>query len=273
MAEPPYPPTVRLALGAALAVIVALGAYRARSLTREGALAAVVVGSLAVGAGWAWGALLVAYFVATSMLSAIRGEERSRRTGSIVAKGGARDATQVAANGGVFGLAALGQLLLPQPAWAAIGAGALAAAAADSWATELGTLASRPPRHILTLRPVPTGTSGGVSAIGSTASIAGGAFIAIVAWMLGWPPGTALAAGIAGLAGSLADSLLGATVQARRRCERCGSGTERIVHRCGGTTRLVGGVAWLDNDLVNLLSTVVGAAVAVALATAIGSPS
>ncbi|MHB1224728.1 MAG: DUF92 domain-containing protein [Gemmatimonadaceae bacterium] len=255
---------------------VAAAARRTRSLSPGGAAAAVVVGTLSVGAGWEWGALLVAFFVASSALSAVGATERARRTAGIVARGGERDAVQVLANGGLFALAALGQTLSGGPApgpsvWLAAGVGALAAAAADTWATEIGTLARRPPRMLLGLRRVPAGTSGAVSWPGSLAGLAGAAFIALVAWAAGWPAPVAAAAVVGGVAGSVADSLLGATIQARRRCPLCHTSTERIVHGCGGRTLPDGGVPWVDNDVVNVLATTVGAATTVALAAALAS--
>jgi uncharacterized membrane protein len=74
------------------------------------------------------------------------------------------------------------------------------------------------------------------------------------------------AVAMAGCAGALADTLIGATLQERRWCERCSLATERRVHDCGAPTRRVGGVAVLDNDAVNLTATLVGAATALLLA-------
>jgi uncharacterized membrane protein len=105
---------------------------------------------------------------------------------------------------------------------------------------------------------VPTGTSGGVSAPGIAAAVAGATFIACASAALGWPRDTAAAALVGGLAGSTIDSLLGATVQVRRWCDRCNAPTERATHSCGATTRVVAGIAWLDNDVVNALSTAAG---------------
>jgi uncharacterized membrane protein len=68
-----------------------------------------------------------------------------------------------------------------------------------------------------------------------------------------------------GLAGSLFDSLLGATVQQIFYCDTCQKDTERKIHKCGTETRQIRGYAWLNNDMVNLLASLVGGIVAVAL--------
>jgi uncharacterized membrane protein len=89
----------------------------------------------------------------------------------------------------------------------------------------------------------------------------GGAGAGTAAWVL-WLP---LVAGIGGLAGSLFDSLLGATVQGIYWCETCDGETERALHGCGTATRLLRGWRWLNNDVVNFLSSVVGSGVTVLL--------
>lgn len=256
----------RGALGFLIACVVAVGAVRSGALSRDGAAAAVAVGTLCVAAGWSWAALLVVFFVTSSALSHFRAANRARRTESIVAKGGARDALQVLANGGVFAFAALLSLVLPWSGWMPMGAGALAAATADTWGTEIGTLAAAPPRLITSWRTVPAGTSGAVTPLGFTASAAGALLIALAAWLLHWPPSAAVAALVGGAVGALSDSLLGALLQARRWCPRCDAGTERAVHACGVATERAGGVSWLDNDCVNFLSGVAGAVAALLVA-------
>ena len=257
----------RLLAGLSVALLIAIVAHRARSLSRSGAAAALGVGTVAVTAGWGWGALLVAFFVASTVLSRWGAARKESHTAGIVAKGGERDAAQVLANGGLFALAAGLSLAWPEwNGWPALGAGALAAATSDTWATEVGTLVGAIPRSILTGRRVPPGTSGGVTVSGMLAAVAGAAFITAFVWTLGWPRDVALAALAGGIAGSTLDSLLGATAQARRWCGRCNRGTERLVHDCGAETRRAGGFAWLDNDAVNFLSTAAGGLLAVLLA-------
>jgi uncharacterized protein (TIGR00297 family) len=251
----------RAGAGALIAAAIAALAWRAGSLSRSGALAALFVGTLGVAAGWEWGALLILYFLSSSLLSRVGAAIKAQRSGGIVEKGGARDATQVFANGAVFAAAAALQLLVPSSLWLVAGAGALAASAADTWGTEIGMLVKSSPRMITSGRIVPTGTSGGVSAIGLVATVAGALFIALAAWLLHRNAHAAIAVSLGGIVGALVDSVGGALWQSRRVCTHCGSATERPVHDCGTRTERAGGLGWLDNDGVNAACTLAGALV------------
>jgi uncharacterized protein (TIGR00297 family) len=243
-----------MVLGFALALVISVIARRARSLSTGGAVAATVIGTIAVSAGWSWGALLIIYFVSSSLLSRFGRVRKQKRTESILEKGGERDAVQVSANGAMFAGAALAMIVRPDVRWIALGIGSLAASAADTWATEIGTLSTKEPRSLTTWRRVPAGTSGAVSAPGTLAMIAGALFIGAASYALGWTLEIAGRVVIAGIFGALVDSVLGATVQARRWCETCSRETERVTHDCGTPTRHLRGVPWLDNDIVNFLS-------------------
>jgi uncharacterized protein (TIGR00297 family) len=266
----------RALAGLLIALTVALAARRAHALSLGGATAAIVVGMIAVAAGWAWGVLLIAYFVASIALSRLRSAEKAARTGDVVAKGGARDAFQVVANGGLFAVMALAAAALAPDSLAermltAAALGALAASTADTWATEIGSLATRPPRSILTWRPVAPGTSGGVNVLGMLAMIAGAAFIAYGGRALALEV-PILAVVLGGFLGAIADSVVGATLQDRRWCDTCQKSTERLVHGCGTATRHAGGITVVDNDLVNLIATFAGAAIAAFLVHSTSSP-
>ena len=244
--------------------IVAFGARRMRALSTSGAVAGTVVGAIALAAGWSWGILLVAHFISASALSKLGERRKAKLIGPVVEKGDRRDAKQVLANGSVYALAAMAYMLSHTPTWYAVGIGALAASAADTWATEIGTLTGHNPVSIVSGRRVPAGTSGGVSVIGTLASIGGALFIAAGAAFARWPaPFTAVVLG--GLAGSVADSLLGATLQTRRWCDVCAKSTERPVHNCGTQTRRTGGVRGFDNDAVNAVCSGVGALITLLL--------
>jgi uncharacterized protein (TIGR00297 family) len=256
---------IRIVIGFVVAAIIAAAARRTRSLTVRGAVAATVIGTIAASAGWGWAALLIVYFVASSALSRMDAAAKERLTSSIVAKGGQRDAVQVLANGAPFAAAALAMAIHPDARWAALGVGALAASAADTWATEVGTVYGTRPRSILTWSRVTPGTSGGISLFGTIAAIGGASFIGIIARIAGFPVPVTNAAVLGGVAGAIIDSLLGATVQSRRWCERCARETERLVHDCGSETIHRRGLGWIDNDVVNFLSCALGGLLAALL--------
>lgn len=227
----------------------------------SGAIAAAVVATLSIAAGWSWGILLLSFFATATALSKMGERRKAELVGPVIQQGIERNARQVLANGGVLALSAVGYLVVPLPIWYATGVGALAASAADTWATEVGTLAGGEPVSIVSAKRVPRGTSGGVTLLGTAASAGGALFIASVATLASWPvPFAAVAVG--GIAGSLADSVVGAILQDRRWCDQCAQSTERLAHSCGATTRHTGGIVGLDNDGVNAICSGVGALVA-----------
>ena len=252
----------RILLGAAAAGIVTAAAARTRLLTRSGAVTGAIIGAAAVAAGWSWAVLLVAFFVLTSALSAVGAGRKSELARDVNAKGAARDAVQVLANGGVFAAAGIAWVSTGADLWLATGAGAIAAAAADSWATELGVAFGGEPRSIISGRSLKRGMSGGITPVGSLGALAGAFVIAGTVLIIGWPQLAAVAAILAGAFGMIIDSVLGATVQARRFCARCAAPTEQTIHSCGASTVITGGIAWMSNDMVNVLATLTGAIVA-----------
>lgn len=251
---------IRLAIGAALAAVVALAAYRARALSFDGAIAAFVVGTIVVDAGgWNSAAVLLAFFVPSSLLTRMGRERKRLLRGTHEAP---RNAWQVLANGGVAALCVIAALGAHTPFNAAF-AGAFAAASADTWGTEIGTLARRRPVSILTFRPMEPGLSGGVSLLGTVATIAGALCVAVVASLLRLAPLWPVAA--AGVAGALIDSIVGASLQARHWCPTCSCECETPQHYCGTPTTFRRGVRWIQNDAVNLMATLCGAIVGAAL--------
>ena len=269
----------RATLGALAALGVVVLARRSGSLSRSGGSAAIALGTITAAAGWDWAIVLIAYFVTSSAVSKAGAAEKARRMAAVAEKGGRRDARQVVANGGVYAFMAVLLVVTREPSsldaifyddavrdflrWAALAA--LAASAADTWATEIGTLAKNPPKSLFSRTIVPIGMSGGVTFLGTLGSIAGATVVAGIGLLVGWTPAAALSALAAGIIGSLADSIIGATLQERRYCDVCHQPTEQPIHRCGTPTRHTGGFARIDNDVVNLLATMVGAATGITL--------
>ncbi|MCZ8518066.1 MULTISPECIES: DUF92 domain-containing protein [Paenibacillus] len=267
-----------LLIGLLGSTAIAGAAYLKRSLALSGFLAAVLLGTLMYAAGSAaWFGTLIAFFITSSLLSKWKARRKAAAEEGY-AKSGRRDAGQVLANGGLGLLLCLGAAFFPHPAWWAAFIGVMATVTADTWATEVGGLSRTAPRSIISLRPVAAGTSGGVTPLGLGASAAGGLFIGAAAWAFGLLPAASMlpegsvssAAALctlglaAGLAGSLADSWLGAVLQAMYRCSVCGRDIEKNRH-CGAAAVPVRGWAWMTNDFVNGLSSALGGVVALSL--------
>jgi uncharacterized protein (TIGR00297 family) len=257
-----------LITGLILGAVVAGLAWRARALSRSGAVAAVLSGGLIFGlGGLSWAVLLLTFFISSSLLS--RAFSR-RKTGlsEKFSKGSQRDWGQVLANGGLGAMLAVLHVLFPGQVWPWLAfVGAMAAVNADTWATELGVLSRSAPRSIISGMTVERGASGGVTLIGYLAA-AGGALL--IGWVAGvFSPDAHLpvllfSAILGGLAGASFDSVLGATLQAIYCCPTCKTETERHpLHTCGTETTLLRGLPWLNNDLVNFACSMVGAAVGV----------
>jgi uncharacterized protein (TIGR00297 family) len=262
---------MQLGIGFLLALAVSGIAYAARALSGNGVLAAVVLGTIVYGLGsWQAAAILIAFFVSTSLL-----ERTLRPLGispiGVYAKSGRRDATQVAANGlGAALFVAIGHFWPNSPwAWAAF-SGAIATVTADTWATELGALSPTPPRLITRLtQRVRPGASGGITLGGTASAALGGLLIAALAALLAPVPGAKLMIPVAvgGLLGALCDSVLGATVQGMYECPSEQVETEQHpLHDCGEPTVHIRGWRWLNNDAVNLASSLFGALTAGLLA-------
>lgn len=226
-----------MAEGVAGSGLLATQAYRMRALTRSGAWAAAVCGGVLYGGGgWTWVVLVGVFFITASALTRLEpGVGGSHR--SLDRMGRRWD--QVAANGGVAAVAAAVHGLTASPVAFAVAAGAIAAAAADTWGTEVGRWSPVPPRLITSWATVPHGSSGGITLFGTLGAAAGALLIGVCAALLdrdlAHPARLALVVSAAGFSGAIVDSLLGATVEDRWR--------------------------WAGNNVINLAATSWGAGV------------
>ncbi len=249
-----------LMLALILSGLVGFLSFKLGFLTSSGAVAALFLGTVILGFG-GWDAVfpMMAFFVSSSLLSKACARSHPHRE---AVKSSRRDAAQVLANGGAAALLVTAQAMSGFNFYPAF-LGAVAAANADTWSTELGMQFGRKPRLLFGKCPVPPGTSGGVTAAGFIAALLGAI---LIAWTGYWSAPTITKVGvwavvIAGFAGSISDSLLGAFWQRRNRCAVCGTTTEDDIH-CDRKSAYAGGIRWLNNDAVNLFCTVCGAVIA-----------
>jgi len=251
---------------------LALGAWKVHVLESAGAITAFLIGFATFvfpADGWKWFLVLLVFLMVSSYMTHYKYQVK-RKKGFAQEKGGARGWPNVAANGAVAGLLVLFTPFFPRELILAAFLGAVATANADTLATEIGLLNPTDPRLITDLRKVvPAGTSGGISIFGELATLLGALLIGVAAGLLGmsgnagWPLGVLIGTTmIAGLAGCSIDSVIGATVQGIYKCRVCSKITENRRH-CGNPSIPLRGHKAIDNNVVNLIATICGAAVAV----------
>ncbi len=217
-------------------------ALLARSL-RGVSLSGAVVGAAAclalfAGAGPAGFAVLGVLFLLT-WLSTRVGHHRKHELGLAEHVEG-RGGWQVSAN---LAVAAFGSILFGaagNSSWLIAVVSALAEAATDTVASEIGQGRTRTARLITTWKVVPAGTDGGITLVGSLAGLAASLVIALTATFAGMIPRIHIWIPVAtGFTGMLADSILGDL------CQRRG---------------------WINNETVNVCGTLIAAVLGFALA-------
>jgi uncharacterized protein (TIGR00297 family) len=247
---------------------ISLAAYRLRATDLWGTVSGFGMGLLlAVTSGWAWVAVLIAFLVLGSAATKFRYQFKL----SIHAaeeKRGARGVRNVVANGAVAASISVINYFEPSPILVVLFVAAIASAAADTLATEIGLLSDKSP--VLINRPtsaMPPGISGGVTLLGEIAALAGSFIMTLFAGAVGVlaaPFAYISIATLAGFVGCNVDSLLGSEIQVLYVCSSCGTVTEKRVH-CGQPTKWVKGWKAVGNNEVNLLSDIVAVAVALIL--------
>lgn len=223
-----------------LLLIGVIASVKTRKLTLAGALTAALLGVfLYLGAGY-YGILLAATLFLLSAMATSWKMSVKEALGAAEKNKGQRTAGQVLANVGVGGL--MGLLCFFYPAniglFRLILAASLASAAADTIASELGTVYGRYFYNIITFKKDQKGLDGVISLEGTLFGVAASAVIATVySFSFGWKIDFWWII-IAGTIGNLADSVLGATLERKQV---------------------------FGNNAVNFLNTVVGALIALAL--------
>ncbi|WP_226667724.1 DUF92 domain-containing protein [Metabacillus litoralis] len=235
---------------------VSYSAWKSKSLNLSGSIGAVVVGlSIYIGFSWEGLVILGCFFGSSSYVSKYKAKLKSSIL-NIIEKGEQRDIFQVAANGGVAALMGISTLLFPSyhEVFLIGFCVSLASATSDTWASEVGTLSSRDPRMLFTLRRVPKGTSGAISSLGTFAGLIGAIFISIFSVLL-FSMSAYLIFFITcmGFLGNIFDTILGQTIQNKYYCPLCKKITEKQIH-CFTKGEKINKYSFLNNDSVNFLS-------------------
>jgi uncharacterized protein (TIGR00297 family) len=231
------------------ALLIAL-AQRAPLLTSQGWIHAGILGTVLWGTlGWRGWLAVVAYLALGSAVTKL-GFKAKQASGLAEARGGRRGPENVWGSALVAAvLAGLTPLAGARASLLLLGfAASLGAKLADTFGSEIGKRWGRHTVLITTLRPVAKGTEGAISLEGTAASVVGSGVMAAVMAGLGVvesPAALALVTAV-GVAATLVESLIGATLQGR--------------------------ITWLSNELVNGLQTLLAALMAMGGALAFRLP-
>eukprot|EP00057_Strongylocentrotus_purpuratus_P032372 XP_787408.4 PREDICTED: transmembrane protein 19 [Strongylocentrotus purpuratus] len=268
---------LRWLIAVCLPLYMSMDAIHKKKLDPLGAILAFVMGVIMTLSSYSHFLCLVAFFYTGSKLTRFRAS-RKEELEEDYKEGGQRTWVQVFTNGGIPALYAAHFILETgfqdhpldfsnyyNTTYIALGVmSGIACCSGDTWASEVGSVVgTQSPRLITTLEKVPRGTNGGISLVGTLMSFAGGLVVGL-GYLLGifmtfsqdmlhnsppqWP--VVLFGGVAGLLGSLFDSLLGAWFQYSAYCTR----QHKVVHQASPTTEHISGIALFDNEGINLLS-------------------
>eukprot|EP00897_Mesotaenium_endlicherianum_P001840 jgi/Mesen1/1684/ME000137S00600 len=279
-----------------VATLLAVRGFRKRSLSASGALAGLVVTFITMLCGFRFGLTLIVFYLSSSRLTKFKAAQKALVEDGYK-EGGQRDWLQVLANSATATVlcavfAALNRFedrcfdARTAPLETALLGGFLghyAACAGDTWASELGIVATAQPRLVTSGRRVPPGTNGGVTGVGTLASALGGCLMGVCFFLAGLATATHTELGcntglllprqvaaiplavLAGVLGSLIDSLLGATLQYSGFDDL----KKKVVESPGPLVKRITGRDVLGNNAVNFLSVGLTAAITAGIAVLI----
>ena len=274
--------SARAPVALVLASLLAYRGLKKLSLSRSGATAAWLVGFATFLSGFRFGFVLILFYQSSSSLTKFK-QEKKKKLEADFKEGGQRDYAQVLSCSLIATVLALIYMCLegadgpvdwefwPRRSFLLCAyLGHYACCNGDTWASELGVLNTTPPFFCLPpFRRVPAGTNGGISVLGTAASLAAGLFIGFGYSLLGWVGGVGdfqvgcvLLGGAAGLGGSMLDSLMGAILQATwydedRKCVVPHANAVTSKKKGVERAKNVGGFDILTGEQVNALSVAV----------------
>jgi uncharacterized protein (TIGR00297 family) len=246
----------------AIIIFGGFAGYLERSLSINGAIAAVLVGLTVYFGFGVKGLLLLGIFFATSSYWSKYKSSAKKEIEDKLAKGTTRDWRQVLANGGGAALLSIIYFFQQDITWLIGFLVCISSSNSDTWASEIGTLSKSKPVYIRTFKRIDKGTSGAVSWLGTTAALLGSMLIAVSGtWLFQLEVFHFIIIFIFGFLGNIIDTIFGAYYQQVYHCSICGIETEKKVH-CKTSAKRIKGYHLVDNDMVNFLSGFIAALLA-----------
>jgi uncharacterized protein (TIGR00297 family) len=213
-------------IGVVATLLLALGAVFGRALTPFAGVVAAAFGiAIVLFVGFPYLALLVLFVAASALATRYRFDEKKReqlQEGRMGERGVSNVVAHIVLPTGIAVAGGVSPPLLTSTATPLLFASALAFGASDTFASEFGVLSGHA-KSILSGRPVPPGTNGGVSGLGHLFAVVGAVTTSVVGLLLFWafrtplpnPVLFAVTVAGAGILGCQVDSILGELVENR----------------------------------------------------------
>ena len=236
---------MNLGISIILSLLLGLIAYLKRALTMPALILAVLFSTLITYFGGLTSfIILVVVFLGSIITKLFYKNKKSNK----------RKLIQIISNVGIGVLSLIIYKFTSNDLYLLIYASVMAESLADTLASDIGVLSKSEPINILTLKKGERGLSGNISFLGLISALIGSLLIGTI-YYIGMDKSITsfIIIILSGFLGSLIDSILGASIQVKYKCEKCKKITERKEH-CGKKTNYYKGIKWIDNNLVNLLS-------------------
>ena len=179
-----------------------------------------------------------------------------RRELEVVKKDKEKDLLQVVANGIISLVFLYLFLIIERPILLVLSLLVFSNSFVDSIASDIGSFSRMKPYDIFKKKMVEPGVSGGMTILGTCSAVIASIIFSFAIWFLFNGHYVLLIVfPLIMMTCCFMDSLLGSLVQAKYMCETCGLITEKEEH-CGSQTKLVEGFRFFDNDMVNLLCSI-----------------
>jgi len=244
------------------ALIVFAVIFFSRAITYAGSLLALIIVFIFrfTGDRGALAYLLLTYFTIFAV-----GIVRKKLTGAGKKSHSGRGFLQILINGGLGTVCMAFVTITGNEVYLALGVTAIGGCFIDSLSSDVGRMSPKQPWDPIRRTHVPSGISGGMTALGTVSAAMGSLLIALFAALaMDISAPAAVVAGVMSYAQTLLDTLMGSLLQLKYRCSVCGELTEKTEH-CGSSTVYASGLRWLDNNMVNLISSVIITGISYAL--------
>lgn len=256
---------IEVALSIIIVVFIGVISLKVKVVDRTGFMSAVLIGcTILIFGGAKWFLILLVFHVTAAICTKYKYGKKSQMEVAET-KGGARSWVNIFSNGSIASISAVAYGFTSKKIFAAAFLATISTSIADTLATEIGLLNLNEPRLITSFKRVKAGTSGGVTLLGETAALFGDLLITFVALAVGFEDFSAVQvltfSLFIGFISCNFDSVLGAKFQVTYKCQICGEITEKKLH-CEHLTTYYKGNRFIDNNVVNFVSTVFDALIA-----------